>query len=118
MGIKGAKDESEVYGLRNWKDGIATSQDEEESGRSMSVTRPAAISVQPGNRCLPVAGPRRSPAPGGEEVEHQRHRVAEACERPCALHSVSSVVPGLGSWWGFVEPRRDPSSGSQQPEGH
>lgn len=30
---KGAKDISEVYGLRNWKVGIATSHDEEEHVR-------------------------------------------------------------------------------------
>lgn len=41
---KGAKNESKVYGLRNWKDGVSPSRDDEEgSGRSLSARRQVAL---------------------------------------------------------------------------
>ena len=83
-GIKEPRMISEVYGLGNWKDGVAISRDNEDSGRSLSVRR-EVVGRGPGRR--------RSPAPEGEKVEHQRHRVARPPQRPGALRSTRPLAP-------------------------
>lgn len=84
MRIKAPRMVSEVYGLGNWKDGVAISRDDEDSGRSLSVRR-EVVGRWPGRR--------RSPAPEGEEVEHQRHRVVRPPQRPGALRSTRPLAP-------------------------
>lgn len=89
MRIKEPRMISEVYGLGNVKDGVAISRDDEDSGRSLSVRR--EVGRWPGRR--------RSPAPEGEEVEHQRHRVARPHQRPGALRSTRPRPQRGGTLW-------------------
>lgn len=90
MRIKEPRMISEVYGLGNVKDGVAISRDDEDSGRSLSVRR-EVVGRWPGRR--------RSPAPEGEEVEHQRHRVARPHQRPGALRSTRPRPQRGGTLW-------------------
>ena len=88
--IKEPRMVSEVNGLGNWKDGVAISRDDEDSGRSLSVRR-EVVGRWPGRRC--------SPAPEGEEVEHQRHRVARPPSAPARFVPPVPWLQRGGTLW-------------------